>query len=148
MQEQNSPVKKPRIRAQKKHTVLFIIACAILVIGLLAYVVGTVAVALGLLNELSGIDPSESELPGLAALVLMFSYLMVLAVPLVIWLICTVFWIAGMIPSGILTFRKKDKPLWMWVISLLLFCLYTFMAGSNVLFVLTSAVVSLILNLL
>ena len=138
MQDQMTPttvetIKKPKVRAQKKHVILFVIACLILVVGALVYVGGLVGWTGSVFDQFADVDVSESELPGLAALLLLLAVpAMLYAGILVMTVISTVFWIAGLIVSGILVFRKKALPTWMWVLSLILFCIYALFTLGNV----------------
>lgn len=126
-------VKKPKVRPQKKHVILFVIACLILVVGALAYVGGLVGWTVYVFDQTADLDMSESEFPGLAALLLLLAVpAMLYAGVLVMTVVSTVFWIAGLIVSGILVFRKKVLPTWMWVLSLILFCIYALFTLGNV----------------
>ena len=145
MQEQNTMmtnenVTKPKIRAQKKHTVMFIFVCAILILGILAQILGIV----GLMEYLEYInddyanqDHSHDALPGLGTLIMGFSTLLIM----VVGLYASVFlrdavWAVGLVLAVKLVRRKKEIPTWMWVISLILMIIYTIYIGFDILTVL------------
>ncbi|MBR2446019.1 MAG: hypothetical protein IKB28_05055 [Clostridia bacterium] len=133
-------VKKPKVRAQKKHVWMFAFVCAILILGILAQILGIV----GLMEYLEYInadyadhDPSQDAIPGLGTLIMGFSTLLIM----VVGLYASVFlrdavWAVGLVLSIKLVRRKKEIPTWMWVISLILMIIYIVYIGSDVLSVL------------
>ena len=103
------------VKAQKKHIVLFVIACILLV--------GTVFCTLAFREIMEPIDTSESvesPLPGgeiVAGLAIMAAYTLAKLILLVGFFIC---WGGGQVISALLAMSKGDKPRWLWVASLVL----------------------------
>ena len=103
------------VKAQKKHIVLFVIACILLV--------GTVFCTLAFREIMEPIDTSESvesPLPGgeiVAGLAIMAAYTVAKMILLVGFFIC---WGGGQVISALLSMNKEDKPRWLWVSSLVL----------------------------
>ena len=137
MQEQTTLVK-PKIHAQKKHVIIFAIACALLAIGIITYVGGVIGYAAYMLDEMKGIDIDQAEVPGMAAAVLILAMLSIIALPYVMALVCTAFWVPGAILSGIVTFSKKPKPGWLNGISCAVFCVHAVFSSVGIFLFLTS----------
>ena len=103
------------VKAQKKHIVLFVISCILLV--------GTVFCTLAFREIMEPIEPSgsvESQLPGgeiVAGLAIMAAYTVAKMILLVGFFIC---WGGGQVISALLAMSKVDKPRWLWVSSLVL----------------------------
>ncbi len=150
MQEQNTimtneNVKKPKIRAQKKHTVMFTFACVILILGILAQILGIVGVVKYVEYINQDYDPSDDAIPGLGAFIMGVGSMMILLVGLYASsFLRDAVWVAGVILSFKLVRRKKEIPTWMWVLSLLLLILYAWHIISDVLGVLALLLWSLI----
>ena len=151
MQEQ-VPLQTPRIRVQKKHKVMFILACVLVIVGVLAQllsIVGVVAYVQNMLEDYNNADHSEEALPGLGTLIMGFGSILYLFAGLVASVVVRdVIWAAGLVLSAILTFRKKLLPMPMWVISLLLFIFYAWFIIGDLLRAVVSIVVTLIFRLL
>ena len=150
MQEQTTLVK-PKIRAQKKHKVMFIIACVLLAVGVLAQLGGiaaTFAYVQDMNEEYNNADHSEDALPGLGALIMGFGSLAIIFGGVIAsFALRDVIWVAGLVLSGILTFRKKQIPKPMWVISLIMFIFYAYFVIGDLLGVLAWLVMTLVFKL-
>lgn len=103
------------VKTQKKHIVLFVITCILLV--------GTVFCTLAFREIMEPIEPSgsvESQLPGgeiVAGLAIMAAYTVAKMILLVGFFIC---WGGGQVISALLSMNKEDKPRWLWISSLVL----------------------------
>ena len=103
------------VKTQKKHIVLFVITCILLV--------GTVFCTLAFREIMEPIEPSgsvESQLPGgeiVAGLAIMAVYTVAKMILLVGFFIC---WGGGQVISALLSMNKEDKPRWLWISSLVL----------------------------
>lgn len=107
---ENMTMGTPRVRAQKKYVVLFVIACVLFAGVLLC------------LNEFTDLvrlanDPlDDAQLPGaefFVGIVLLLGGFDMLAV-------FTICWSGCQIMSAVLVSIREDKPRWMWVASLIL----------------------------
>ncbi len=115
MQEQNTMmtnenVTKPKIRAQKKDIVLFAVACAIFAICWILQSAGVFGLPLYLLDLLSKLDPSDSNVPGGTVIVQMLAIMSLPVIPIVVMEVMSIFWAIGLIPTGILKRRKSELP--------------------------------------
>ena len=106
-------------KAKKKHVILFIISCVLLV----ASVAGLIVAFVQLRNQVPA-QPSEPMEPiealitaGLTA----FVYVMVMVL---ILLICAFIWGIGLLVSAYLAFRKQEVPRPLWICSVILSVIY------------------------
>ena len=123
--------KQEIIRAKRAHVWMFGIACALLVIGGIVFAAGTIGYIDELLEAFRA-DPDQAELPGLLAILQLFSLIAMLAVPFIMAMICTVFWVPGAILSGIVSFSKVQKPRRLDKWSYALFCTHTGLSSIGV----------------
>ncbi len=121
---------KPKVCAQKKHKVMFTIACILLAVGILVQlgtIVATVVYVQDMNEDYNNADHSEDALPGLGALIMGLGSVVIILGGLIASVVLRdVIWIVGLVLSGILTFRKKQIPKPMWVISLIVFIVYAY----------------------
>lgn len=118
MQEQTTPAV-PKVRAQKKHVILFGIACMLLAISLAAFFVSMTNL------PSDSIPPDESgsdSLAMLGAVIMLAADIFTIIGTL---LLCSLGWGVGMIISAHLAFRKQDKPRWLWIGSTVLTVIFT-----------------------
>ena len=101
----------PPVKAEKKHIVMFVIACVLLVIA---------ALCAGLI--LSAIlDPPQVETPegdplAMGALLLAgAAYGMAMLIAQALFVIN---WLCGMVIMALLAMERRNKPKWLWVASL------------------------------
>lgn len=131
MQEQMNttpvePMKRNKARAQKKHVVLFSVACVILVVSILGLVLALVSLQNSMPTLPQSPDsPPDAALPGaeiLGVFVVMLTYAMATTF---ILLLCAFAWGLGMLLSARLAFCKHDKPKWLWICSCILTAVFT-----------------------
>lgn len=112
MQERNSPVKKPKIQAQKKHVILLIISCVILVASMIGMIVF-------LSSDPEPPAAGDEQSLGYLFVALASILTKVFTIILVI-LLCGFAWGVGLLLSAGLAFHKQDKPRWLWICSVIL----------------------------
>ncbi len=121
MQKQVTAPETP-VRVQKKHIVLFLISCVILVVS----VSGLILSISWLQNTVtSPPEPSEPLLPGEAILTALIAALAYVMAAVAVLIICTFAWGIGMILAASLAFKKQDKPKWLWICSCILTAVFT-----------------------
>lgn len=119
--------KKPTVRAQKKHVIMFTLACAILVLGILAQLI-TIHIVMNDVQDMMEYEPpADSENPfaqlGEALAKITAILTMVIGIFSANYVRDAV-WAVGLVLSLILDFRYKRIPSWMWVISMILSVVY------------------------
>ena len=112
---ENLTMENAPVRAQRKHIVLFVIAC-VLMAGMLSCLVE--------FAELRAYEPPEesveSQLPGgeiLAGVVVAAAFALAEVMTVGGFAVCCV---GGGVISALLAMDKKNKPTWLWVASLAL----------------------------
>lgn len=115
---ENLTMENAPVRAQRKHVVLFVIAC-VLMAGLLFFFMPAL---IGLLTETPSApsESVESQLPGgevLAGVLVAAAYAMAELILLVGFGLC---WGLGQVVSALLAMDRKNKPRWLWASSLAL----------------------------
>lgn len=101
----------PPVKAEKKHVILFAIACVLLAVSLF-FAVFLISVHL---------DPPEAQSPGgdpLAMGVLLLAgaaYGMAVLIALVLFVI---HWLGGVVIMALLVLERGNKPRWLWAASL------------------------------
>ena len=143
MQEQMTPVA-PRVRAEKKHKVMFTLACVILIVGILVQLGGVVGLLWYVDEMIEDANTSESEYSGIAGAIVGLGALLIMAAGLIASnYLRDAVWIGGLVLSRKLTFSKKMIPRPMWVISLILFIFYSWVISSDVLYLIVGLIVAL-----
>ena len=123
MQEQLKP-KKPRKRAKPQHIVLFVIAIVLLLASILAFLAGAIGWTYLFAQEMGRLEGAEPLFPGAEAFVIM-SYVIIWVFGIFILLVLlAVCWIIGLVLAVIVTFFMKQKPLWLSILSAILFAIY------------------------
>ena len=123
MQEQRKH-KKPRKRAKPQHIVLFVIAIVLLLASILAFLAGAIGLTYLLAQEMGRLEGAEPLIPGAEAFVIMsYVILWVLGI-FVLLVLLAVCWIIGLVLAVILTFFMEQKPLWLSILSAILFAIY------------------------
>lgn len=115
---ENLTMENAPARAQRKHVVLFVIAC-VMMAGLLFFFLPAL---LELLTETPSApsESVESQLPGgevLAGVLVAAAYAMADLILLVGFGLC---WGLGQVVSALLAMDKRNKPRWLWAASLAL----------------------------
>lgn len=105
MQEQLTSANS-NIRAQKKHVVLFSVACVLFAISWILQLVGVIGLPLYFLDSLLKIDPSSGGVLIIQLLTLMSLPL----VPVIAMEVMSILWAIGLIPTGILKRQKSELP--------------------------------------
>lgn len=101
----------PPVRAQKKHIVLFVIACVLLTVAVLSTVVLMTAVIAPPQVE----DPTGDPLATGAALFVGMGYVVVMAILRILFYVSC---LIGVIMAAVLVSSRNNKPRWMWVAAL------------------------------
>ena len=109
MQEQLTSVNS-NIRAQKKHVVLFVIACVLFATCWILQVVGVIGLPLYLLDLLSKLDPSDANVPGGVLIIQLLTLMSLPLVPVIAMEVMSILWAIGLIPTGILKRQKSELP--------------------------------------
>lgn len=123
MQEQLKP-KKPRKRAKPQHIVLFVIAIVLLLASILAFLAGAIGLTYLLAKDMDRLEGAEPLIPGAEGFVIM-SYVILWVLGIFVMLVLlAVCWIIGLVLAVILTFFMKQKPLWLSILSAILFAIY------------------------
>ncbi len=134
MQEQITPPKIP-VRAQKKHIVVFVISCMILVVSILGLILALSSLQSSMPALPQSPDSSDAALPGAEILgVFVFMLAHVIATAIIV-LFCAFAWGLGMILSARLAFDKYDKPRWLWIGSEILTAIFTTLVIASLGFV-------------
>ena len=100
----------PPVKAEKKHIVLFVIACVLL----------AVSAVLACFLMAAHLDPPQVETPehSLAIgtqLMMVFAYGMAMLIAQGLFVIN---WLCGMVIMALLAMERRNKPKWLWVASL------------------------------
>lgn len=123
MQEQLKP-QKPRKRAKPQHIVLFVIAIVLLLASILAFLAGAIGLTYLLAKDMDRLEGAEPLFPGAEGFVIM-SYVILWVLGIFVMLVLlAVCWIIGLVLAVILTFFMKQKPLWLSILSAILFAIY------------------------
>lgn len=101
----------PPIKAKKKHIVLFVIACVLLVIATLCacFMLSTV------LDPLQLGDPEGDPLATGAVLLVGMAYVVAMGIVRIVFFVS---WPTGAIIMVLLAVNRGNKPKWLWVASL------------------------------
>jgi lipoprotein signal peptidase len=108
---ENMTMGTPRVRAQKKYVVLFVIACVLL----------AVSAVLACFLMAAHLDPPQVENPegdplAIGALLLAgVAYGMAMLIAQGLFVIN---WLCGMVIMALLAMERRNKPKWLWVASL------------------------------
>ena len=123
MQEQTK-VTKPKKRAKARHIVLFSIAIVLLVGSLAAFLAAVIGWSGYVFGELDAMEPGQELIPGgyaFAFMGLVFGWIFLIFIMMVLLAVC---WIIGLILSIILAFFLRKKPIWLSILSYILFAIY------------------------
>ena len=101
----------PPIKAKKKHIVLFVIACVLLVIATLCacFMLSTV------LDPLQLGDPEGDPLATGAVLLVGMAYVVVMGIVRIVFFVS---WLTGAVIMVLLAVNRGNKPKWLWMASL------------------------------
>ena len=101
----------PPIKAKKKHIVLFVIACVLLVIATLCacFMLSTV------LDPLQLGDPEGDPLATGAVLLVGMAYVVVMGIVRIVFFVS---WPTGAVIMVLLAVNRGNKPKWLWAASL------------------------------
>ena len=101
----------PPIKAKKKHIVLFVIACVLLVIATLCacFMLATV------LDPLQLGDPEGDPLATGAVLLVGMAYIVAMGIVRIVFFVS---WPTGAVIMVLLAVNRGNKPKWLWVASL------------------------------
>lgn len=101
----------PSVKAEKKHIVLFVIACVLLVVASLCayFMLSTV------LNPLQVGDPEGDPLATGAVLLVGMAYVVAMGIVRIVFFVS---WPTGAVIMVLLAVNRGNKPKWLWVASL------------------------------
>ena len=101
----------PPIKAKKKHIVLFVIACVLLVIATLCacFMLSTV------LDPLQLGNPEGDPLATGAVLLVGMAYVVVMGIVRIVFFVS---WLTGAVIMVLLAVNRGNKPKWLWAASL------------------------------
>ena len=101
----------PPIKAKKKHIVLFVIACVLLVIATLCacFMLSTV------LDPLQLGDPEGDPLATGAVLLVGMAYVVAMGIVRIVFFVS---WLTGAVIMVLLAVNRGNKPKWLWAASL------------------------------
>ena len=101
----------PPIKAKKKHIVLFVIACVLLVIATLCacFMLSTV------LDPLQLGDPEGDPLATGAVLLVGMAYVVAMGIVRIVFFVS---WLTGAVIMVLLAVNRGNKPKWLWMASL------------------------------
>ena len=123
MQEQRSVVKSQR-PLKACHIVLFTISIVLLIGSLALFLAGAIGITVGIAQKMDAVENADPVMPGGDGLVIMaytFLWIIVILVLLVLLAVC---WLIGLVLSVILAFFMRQKPVWLSVLSYILFAIY------------------------
>ncbi len=123
MQEQRS-VAKPKRQLKARHIVLFTISIVLLIGSLALFLAGAIGFTVGIGQEMDTVENADPVMPGGDGLVIMayvFLWIIVILVLLVLLAVC---WLIGLVLSVILAFFMRQKPVWLSILSYILFAIY------------------------
>lgn len=101
----------PSVKAEKKHIVLFVIACVLLVVASLCacFMLSTV------LDPLQVGDPEGDPLATGAVLLVGMAYVVAMGIVRIVFFVS---WLTGAVIMVLLAVNRGNKPKWLWVASL------------------------------
>ena len=101
----------PSVKAEKKHIVLFVIACVLLVVASLCacFMLSTV------LDPLQVGDPEGDPLATGAVLLVGMAYVVAMGIVRIVFFVS---WPTGAVIMVLLAVNRGNKPKWLWVASL------------------------------
>lgn len=123
MQEQRSVVKSQR-PLKARHIVLFTISIVLLIGSLALFLAGAIGITVGIAQKMDAVENADPVMPGGDGLVIMaytFLWIIVILVLLVLLAVC---WLIGLVLSVILAFFMRQKPVWLSILSYILFAIY------------------------
>lgn len=123
MQEQRS-VAKPKRPLKARHIVLFTISIVLLIGSLALFLAGAIGFTVGIGQEMDAVENADPVMPGGDGLVIMaYVFLWIIGI-LVLLVLLAVCWLIGLVLSVILAFFMRQKPVWLSILSYILFAIY------------------------
>ena len=124
MQEQRSVVK-PQRPLKARHIVLFTISIVLLIGSLALFLAGAIGITVGIVQEMNGtLENAEPLIPGAEGFAIMAYAILWIVGFLVLLVLLAVCWLIGLVLSVILVFFMRQKPVWLSVLSYILFAIY------------------------
>lgn len=114
--------RKRKLKA--RHIVLFTISIVLLIGSLALFLAGAIGITVGIAQKMDAVENADPVMPGGDGLVIMayaFLWIIVILVLLVLLAVC---WLIGLVLSVILAFFMRQKPVWLSVLSYILFAIY------------------------
>jgi len=123
MQEQRSVVK-PQRPLKARHIVLFTISIVLLIGSLALFLAGAIGWTVLIAKEMEPSVDAEPLFPGADGIaVALYTFLWIIGI-LVLLVLLAVCWLIGLVLSVILAFFMRQKPVWLSVLSYILFAIY------------------------
>ena len=124
MQEQRSVVK-PQRPLKARHIVLFTISIVLLIGSLALFLAGAIGITVGIVQEMNGtLENAEPLIPGAEGFAIMAYAILWIVGFLVLLVLLAVCWLIGLVLSVILAFFMRQKPVWLSILSYILFAIY------------------------
>lgn len=124
MQEQRSVVKPQRL-LKARHIVLFTISTVLLIGSLALFLAGAIGITVGIVQEMNGtLENAEPLIPGAEGFAIMAYAILWIVGFFVLLVLLAVCWLIGLVLSVILAFFMRQKPVWLSVLSYILFAIY------------------------
>ena len=110
-QNEKMDLTVPPVKAEKKHVVMFVIACVLLVIAALCacFMLSTV------LDPLQLGDPEGDPLATGTAILVGMAYVMAMGIVRIVFFVS---WLTGAVIMVLLAVNRGNKPKWLWAASL------------------------------
>ncbi len=115
--------RKRKLKA--RHIVLFTISIVLLIGSLALFLAGAIGITVGIVQEMNGtLENAEPLIPGAEGFAIMaYAFLWIIGI-LVLLVLLAVCWLIGLVLSVILAFFMRQKPVWLSVLSYILFAIY------------------------
>lgn len=124
MQEKRS-VTTPKRKLKARHIVLFIISIVLLIGSLALVLAGAIGITVGIVQEMNGtLENAEPLIPGAEGFAIMAYAIIWIVGFFVLLVLLAVCWLIGLVLTVILAFFMRKKPIWLSVLSYILFAVY------------------------
>lgn len=115
--------RKRKLKA--RHIVLFTISIVLLIGSLALFLAGAIGITVGIVQEMNGtLENAEPLIPGADGFAIMVYAILWIVGFLVLLVLLAVCWLIGLVLSVILAFFMRQKPVWLSVLSYILFAIY------------------------
>ena len=124
MQDQKV-TKKPRRPLKARHIVLFVISIILLIGSIAVFLAGAIGITVGIVREMNDtLENAEPLIPGAEGFAIMAYAILWIVGFFVLLVLLAVCWLIGLVLTVILAFFMRKKPIWLSVLSYILFAVY------------------------